>query len=148
MLIMRELHPYYTIEEICHWSTAYADDFHACRIVDSPQSFLDALTFFGRLSDALEQMGMTINTSKSKALIRLHGSKHRQVLDQHTSRTPHGHWLKIPSRHGSFHTVPIASEVGYLGTIVTYYNAVARTLDHRLTLSRVAFHRLKNLVDQ
>lgn len=142
VLIMLDLQTHYSLEELCDWLTVYADDFHAGRVISSPQTFLDSLLFFGRLLDALTHLGMSVNTTKSKVLIRLQGSKHRQILSQHTYRNAVGHWLMLPSHTGATHDIPIASDVSYLGIVISYHNATTRALTHRLKMARVAFARL------
>lgn len=138
MLIIGELTHHYELADLCDWLTVFADDFHAGRVITTPQDFHDSLQFLGRLLDTLAMMGMTVNLTKSKVLIRLQGSKHRQILNKHIARTAEGHLLIIPGYGGTTHTIPVASEVGYLGIIISYYNASARTLTHRLSMARVA----------
>ena len=121
----------------------YADDFRIGTLFYSEQELMLILTRFGIILDQLSLHGLHVNTSKSAILWTISGTSHRHVRHRLEHSTPQGPVMKIASADGSFFSIPVVQTTKYLGCMISYKHLESATLQHRLTLMKVAFSRLR-----
>ena len=120
----------------------YADDLIARWKIETSSDLQNCIHQISILLDTLEQVGMTVNLTKTVILVRLEGSKKKAVWKQHVDYVHNRPFLCVPCAKGIVR-IPIVQEHVYLGTKISYYNFEDRTLQHRLHISRVTFLRLR-----
>jgi hypothetical protein len=143
LLFMHDLMEHVTLEWIQQHLTIYADDFHigvAFESLDEFQSFLQVL---GILFSTLASLDMTINPSKSVAILEMRGAQCRAIRRQFVRRDSNGESLKIMIPDHETMYIPLHKSTKYLGVIISYTNFEDSSLRHRLTLMHVGFRRLQ-----
>ena len=130
--------------EVCrqtdeHWlyncNTLYADDGCMHEVVTSPEHFKQTLQRIGQTLDALDAAKLVINLEKTFALLRLVGTATAKTVKNHTMRTKHGVFLKIPRASGNFTLIKLVTQFQYLGATVSYYNFERATALARIKAS-------------
>ena len=123
--------------------TVYADDFHIGAVFTSYDEFRTLQKYLGIIFLALQNLDMQINPQKSVILFELRGTQGRR-LRRRFVRTDHaGECFKIEVPGDTTLHIPIQKSTKYLGVIISYTNFEDDSLKHRLTLMKVAFHRLR-----
>ena len=120
----------------------YADDYQVGGTFYSTADLTLLLRAFGVLLELLQEFSLCINTKKSVALLAVGGTSHRSARDQFVEKKQDQEQLRIPLPSGEFALIPIQSKTKYLGTVMTYKDCAHATLQHRLTLARIAHRRL------
>ena len=92
--------------------TVYADDTHVRWCIHSPDDLAQATKELGALMSTLEDMGMTLNSSKAKALLTLKGLKRQSCRRKWTIRKKNQLRLSF-ERNGKPREVPIVVSTEY-----------------------------------
>ena len=127
---------------LCNHLDIYADDMHVCGIFHNVGELNRLLQYFGIIIDALQDKGLQVNTTKSAILLCMGGTNFRPARSKIVTRDASGEWIKIPGRSEDFR-LPVVKQTKYLGTFMSYGHFEEATIQHRLTLSRLAFSRLR-----
>ena len=125
--------------------TLFADDLHASWEFSNEQELEMALVQLRVLIDMLLIIGIRVNMEKSVVQVHLRGTKaqtwkdkiFRQVNGKRHLR------LKATSNEGSILLLPVVKEHKYLGVLMSYGNAMDRTLGLRIQAANHAFIRLR-----
>ena len=125
--------------------TIYADDTHARWQIESPRSLDQAMFELGALMQTLEDMGMTLNDSKAKALLTLRGLKYQACRKKWSTRHKNRPLLKFVHGEAS-RSIPLVQHCEYLGAIISYDNYETRTVRHRLQKARTRYWQLQKLL--
>ena len=141
-MYLTDLSQYISWSWICEHLDVYADDIHVGALFYNRDDLSIIMRNFGIIMEVLQKKGMTINTSKSAVLLTMGGTSFRQLRKQLISGDSNGEKIKITGLTASF-DVPLVKQTKYLGTIVSYANMEQATLQHRVTLSKLAFARLR-----
>ena len=97
------------------------------------KNFTEVLDYnFGRLIDILERLGMTVNMSKSAAIIQWRGSFRPQATKAYVTQSQHETYLKIPKRHTLHYEIPLREHQDYLGISIGYKQVLQGTMQKRL----------------
>ena len=119
-----------------HWMrnncTFYADDGHACFVFRNHEELQRGLKFFGCLIDILERLGMTVNMSKSAAIIQWRGTLRTEATKAYVTKSQHETFLKIPKRQTSHYEIPLREHQDYLGISIGYKQMLRGTMKKRL----------------
>lgn len=98
---------------------------------------------FGTMLHLLESLGLTINETKSKALLHWTGRQVRIIKSHILTRKGHQTCLIIPKPDGTSYHLPLVKSTLYLGVQLTYGCSAAETMTTRIQAARTAFVRLK-----
>ena len=121
-----------TLEWIQKALAIYADDICAHFLYWGMEEFESNLYNVGRLFDILESFGVSVNFSKTAALIHCKAKFNSKYI----LRTKNGHYLRIPRRDGSCTELQLKSAHMYLGVMLTYKNSKQRTMARRIQAGR------------
>ena len=123
----------------------YADDtlFHA--VFDSIQGLRRAICQVETLLETLTKAGLNINDAKTQVLLKLSGSKAKQVLRELTDKKQGQAYLRVAALWRRRY-LPIRAKARYLGAQVSYESFEDDTVHHRLTAARAAFGRLRQIL--
>ena len=108
--------------------TFYADDGHACFVFHSWDELQRGLTYFGRLINILERLGMKVNITKSAAIIQWRGPDRAQANKAFVKQSQHGTTLRIPKEHHTQYEIPLREHQDYLGISVGYKQMLRGTM--------------------
>ena len=122
--------------------TLFADDLHIGVIFHDPEEFFEAIQTLGIVLDILEDLGMTINISKTAAQLKVAGTSFRKHVAQAVTRTTEGACLQIPRQKGNI-SVHLEQRSKYLGVQVSYGAFEEQTIAIRLSAGITAFRRLR-----
>ena len=123
----------------------YADDtlFHA--EFDSVQGLRVAIGRAEQLLECLTEAGLQINDEKTQVLLKLSGSKSKQILRDITE-------MRRGKRHLRIFTLwtqrmlPIVDKAKYLGAQLSYESFKDATAQHRVVAARAAYGRLRRIL--
>ena len=90
------------------------------------------LNFFGCLIDILERLGMTVNMSKSAAIMQWRGAFRTEATKAYVTKSQHETYLKIPKRQTSHYEIPLREHQDYLGISIGYKQMLRGTMKKRL----------------
>ena len=125
--------------------TLYADDTHCawdlCTIQDL-RFFVRSMTV---IFEVYRQQGMHINEDKSALIIRMGGTHGAAWLRQHTALIDGKKLFRLTYNMQTL-TVPIATQVKYLGIIVSYQDYEAKSVAHRLKAAGISRQRLAKVL--
>ena len=122
--------------------TLFADDLHIGVIFHSSEEFYETIQTLGTVLDILEDLGMTINLSKTAAQMKVAGTSFRKHVAQVVTRTTDGACIQIPRQKGSA-SVHLEQRTKYLGVLVSYGAFEEQTIATRLSAGITAFRRLR-----
>ncbi|CAL1163812.1 unnamed protein product [Cladocopium goreaui] len=97
----------------------------------------------GILFSLLHEFDMTLNPTKSIAILAMHGPKSRKVRTAWVQRDHRGEMLKIPITGKPHVLIPIKEKATYLGCIMSYQHFEDDTTWHRVKFANVGFMRLR-----
>ena len=125
--------------------TLYADDTHCawdlCTIQDL-RFFVRSMTV---IFEVYRQQGMHINEDKSALIIRMGGTHGAAWLRQHTAFIDGKKLFRLAHNMQTL-TIPIATQVKYLGIIVSYQDYEAKSVAHRLKAAGISRQRLAKVL--
>eukprot|EP00438_Fugacium_kawagutii_P008895 Skav215703 [mRNA] locus=scaffold2573:50033:55816:- [translate_table: standard] len=122
--------------------TLFADDIQLCGLFTTPAELHKIVRAMGRLLDLLTQLGLTINPSKSVALITWTGPMVGKAQKQYMHRQGTHMFLQIPRVDGTFTPIEVHPHATYLGIRIGYHQMEDMTLQFRLKAGWAAFKRL------
>ena len=125
--------------------TYYADDFHFAWELSCARDLRQACQLLPRLLADLEHMGMNVSLNKSVALLAIKGTEAEKLLKEFTMIRQGVRVLRVRHAAGLF-TLPLRRVHDYLGVKIGYATFELATVQHRMTLSWTAFHRLHSLL--
>eukprot|EP00435_Cladocopium_sp_Y103_P022243 s4358_g5.t1 len=123
--------------------TAFADDFHIGGQFSCEAELRLLLTNIGHVLDALEDLHLIIQCSKSHMIFGLSGTSHRHVLRDLLRHDPDGHTFALLRPKGTTSYFPVVKHAKYLGVVVGYGPFESLTMQHRIRAGKLAFHRLR-----
>ena len=95
--------------------------------------------------EVLTEVGMTVNPTKSKIVLRLVGPRARAWIKQHVRRTDQGKVVNLSTPHAPLR-LPKVSSVIYLGVEASLHGFEPQTCRYRLRMCGAARHRLLRLL--
>ena len=125
-----------------HTPTIFADDCWAHWLLKSSDDLQRALRELQILLCTLEDYKMRINFSKTAILLKLVGKQAQHALRAHT-RLKQGLPHLVVSVNGCTQLIPIKTEHEYLGSKVSYHQAAAKNLEHRLQAGQLRYHSIQ-----
>ena len=130
-------------DTVCKLLTIFADDYLVADSFSSIVEFESLLEIVTVLFRVLAAFGMLVSDSKSKAVLTLRGSLANTVRRRFVrpASDGEGNVLRIHTSSGPL-CIPLVDSFVYLGTVISYGNFEAQTLDHRLAKGEAAYHRL------
>ncbi|CAE7238879.1 CFDP2 [Symbiodinium sp. CCMP2456] len=132
---------------LLHWHhlTLYADDWHISCLFHSYPAFDKFVQCLGVVLSTLKQHGMIVNADKAAVIITMQGARRKKAVAEFTRMHKDQRHLKVRST-GQDVLLPMVSETVYLGTIISYRNFRASTLEHRLTKCKATQSRLRKIL--
>ena len=94
----------------------------------------------------LEEFGMTVNASKSSLLIQLRGHAGRRWLKARTRAVDGRPHLVAKTPQGLIKTIPMVSQITYLGVILSFGNFERATIKHRIKCAENQRRRLQKVL--
>ena len=128
---------------VCQILTLFADDFHGQWTFYSLAELEEALDVLALLFSTLHKFGMTVNASKSKAIMAVAGTQASQIkkkIVRVIENCPH---LKVNDK-GLL--IPLVDSFVYLGVKASYKGFEDDTLHHRLAKGKANYWRLAKLL--
>ena len=125
--------------------TIYADDTHARWQIANPQHLDQAISELGAVMQMLEDMGMTMNDSKAKALLTLRGLKQQTCRKKWITRHKDRPLLRFV-RNAACRSIPLVQHCEHLGAIISYDHFETRTVRHRMQKARARYWQLQKLL--
>ena len=122
----------------------YADDFLMCWIFRSRADFHHALSSIPVFLAALRTFGLTINLSKTAALIRMAHPQGQVELRKHVVSNHKGTFLSLFGPQTEL--VPLVKQHKYLGCIISLFDFEVLTIRHRIEVGRNQFSRLRKIL--
>ena len=123
----------------------YADDYHASLIFDSAHKLETGLSHIGALFKVLGRLRMTINHSKSKAILTCRGKGAESLKRKFIRHTKQGRALRVHYAQEAI-DIPLVDQFVYLGAVVSYGPFEDQTLEHRLQIGRANFWRVHKIL--
>ena len=123
--------------------TLYADDIHIGVTFTSLEELCQLQQYLGLIFHTLHRMKLQINPNKSVAIFELRGSQGRRLRQRFVRADSTGESFKIEVPGEGLQYIPIHKSTKYLGIVISYHQFEDDSLKHRLTLMKVAFHRLR-----
>ena len=123
--------------------TLYADDIHVGCLFHNAAEFHCALTNFGHVLDALEELQLSLSYSKSFVIFQHAGTNSRAPMKGTFTRSAEGMKIHIPRGNGDRTLLPVRAKGKYLGVIMSYSAFEQQTWQHRKAAAWCAFSRLK-----
>ena len=125
----------------------YADDLLAMWCVNHRSQVIQSIKQIGIVLDILDDLGMTVNLTKSVVLLRLSGRQSQSLKKKLLVKTKTGCCIRVPRANG--HTlIPVVMQHTYLGIKIGYHQFEDQTLKYRLQIGRTAFVRLRPWLTQ
>ena len=121
--------------------TLFADDSHLSWLVRSAEDLEFVCTCTRRTIELFQSVGMQINVSKSRIVLRVRGSRAKRWLRLHEQRTAQGPVVSVGTPQRPIH-LPRARTMIYLGIVASYENFELQTCRHRLAIAMQTKHRL------
>ena len=121
--------------------TLFADDSHLSWLVRSIEDLEFVCTCTRRTTELFQSVGMQINVSKSRIVLRVRGSRAKRWLHLHEQRTAQGPVVSVGTPQRPIH-LPRARTMVYLGIVASYQNFELQTCRHRLAIAMQTKHRL------
>lgn len=118
-------------------ATIFADDIHLAYHFSIEVELHAILSSFGIMLSLLETRGLTVNESKSKALIMWTGSQVRRIKSRLLTHRGSQLCLIIPKPNGEQYLMPVVKSTIYLGIILTYGNGAVDTMNTRIRAARL-----------
>ena len=125
--------------------TGYADDYLMTWELRRRADFINACSQVERILSDLANAGMHVSTYKTVILMALRGKEADRLLATHTTRHKRVRCLQV-GVPGKLIRLPIKTTHGYLGIRVGYGSFERASVNHRLSQSWVAFHRLHSFL--
>eukprot|EP00439_Symbiodinium_sp_Y106_P074449 s3080_g14.t1 len=122
----------------------YADDFLMYWIFRSRADFHLALSSIPVFLAALRAFGLTINLSKTAALIRMAHPQGQVELRKHVVSNHKGTFLSLFGPQTEL--VPLVKQHKYLGCIISLFDFEVLTIRHRIEVGRNQFSRLRKIL--
>ena len=141
-LLMRDLSSHIDPEWLRQCTNLYADDLQTGDLFYDEQELRRILRYFAIILDMLSSYGFQINAAKSQILLTMTGSSSQRVRQQLLVRRNGVDMLQVENEQHSF-CIPIATSAKYLGAVISYSNFEDSTVQHRIKLAEIAFHRLR-----
>ena len=136
LAILKELTRKIPADWIKNNLTLFADDTCAHCIFTSISTLQEHLKYIGILFDTLEEFGMTVNVSKTAAILKGMGSALNKANRLVVKRTPQGSFLMIPRQGGMKTPIRLKSSHLYLGIIISYHNYERLSMDSRIAAAK------------
>ena len=143
VLMLLKMQAYLPLAWIQDHLSIYADDCHVGGTFRNIQEFEFLLHAIGILFSLLHEFDMTLNPTKSIAILAMHGPKSRKVRTAWVQRDHRGEMLKIPITGKPHVLIPIKEKATYLGCIMSYQHFEDDTTWHRVKFANVGFMRLR-----
>ena len=121
----------------------FADDFQVGCVFRSCDEFYFCLKNLGIILHKLQQMGLTINLSKSAVQLVMAGTSFRRTWNAVRHKEGDATWIVIPLPDGAQVSIPLVTQIKYLGIILSYGAFEDQTVTHRVHLAKHAFSRLR-----
>ena len=90
----------------------------------------------------LARLGLQVQHKKTQLIVAYKGRQARQWWKANTATTSEGRFLLIPQSQGKALRLPIVSQLTYLGIVLSYTDAAAATVEHRLQVAEAQRARL------
>ena len=120
----------------------YADDCQMGDVFRSTTELQALLDNINKTLMLLQRFDLSINANKCTALLAIGGTSFRQVRADLVLRKDGAEWLRFGTADQPI-WIPLGKSTKYLGCVITYSNFEDATIQHRLQLTKIAFHRLK-----
>ena len=121
----------------------FADDFQVGCVFRSCDEFYLCLKNLGIILHKIQQMGLTINLSKSAVQLVMAGTSFRRTWNAVRHKEGDATWIVIPLPDGAQVSIPLVTQIKYLGIILSYGAFEDQTVTHRVHLAKHAFSRLR-----
>ena len=128
---------------VCQILTLFADDFHGQWTFYSLAELEEALDVLALLFSTLHKFGMTVNASKSKAIMAVAGTQASQIKKKFVRVIENCPHLKVNDK-GLL--IPLVDSFVYLGVKASYKGFEDDTLQHRLAKGKANYWRLAKLL--
>ena len=122
--------------------TLYADDFLLQCQITCEQDLWDHLHFVGILFDILDTTGLSMNLTKTVALLQIAGKKFKKLQSRVLVEQAHQWFLLVPRSNGNATKIKLVADLKYLGCKLSYGNFEKLTLEHRVAAGLQANRRL------
>jgi len=142
-IFLRQLSSAVSMEWILNCLSIYADDFHIGCIFRNLDEMKVALHSIGQVLQMLTEFDLSVNPSKSVAIVSTSGTNWRKHRAKIVQQDHAGEKLQIPMPDGSLVFFPMQTQTKYLGCILGYGNFADKTTHHRVALAKVGFARLR-----
>ncbi|CAE7475662.1 unnamed protein product [Symbiodinium sp. CCMP2592] len=100
--------------------TLFADDHHLAFEFNTEQELYQAIDDINKVISILSEMGMLINPTKAKAILRIQGTKRCDLRKKLTRKVQNE--LRLVLGSGPQDYIPIVDKVEYLGAVIAYDN--------------------------
>ena len=125
--------------------TLFADDHHLAFEFNTEQELYQAIDDVNKVISILSEMGMLINPTKAKAILRIQGTKRCDLRKKITRKVQNE--LRLVLGSGPQNYIPIVDKVEYLGAVIAYDNAAGLTLKHRTAKARHRFWAMAGILN-
>ncbi|CAE7370346.1 unnamed protein product, partial [Symbiodinium sp. CCMP2456] len=122
--------------------SVYADDKHGFWQIHGPNDLHKARQELGLLIQVITQLGMTVNSAKSRVVIALKGSAHLRLLKQITKQWNGHKCLMVPYGDNALY-IPVNDTLEFLGMKLSYGKFEVQAAQHRVQQAQLAFGQLK-----
>ena len=131
-----------TVGHLIHRLICFADDLLLRWKIETGHQVSQALSEIGKALDVLEHFKLIFNPKKTVMLVRLEGSQAAKVSKQFLVKSNEGLFARVPRAQG--HTlIPVVHAHTYLGCKLSYHNFEQLTINHRVSIGKAAFYRLR-----
>ena len=125
--------------------TIFADDWLLQFLIRSTRDLAKLGPYVRAAFDVLSEVGMTVNPSKSKIVLRVIGSQAKAWLKQHVRRSDKGPVVSLGLPHKPLH-LPRVTSITYLGVEASLTSFEMQTCRLRLKMCMAVKHRLVRLL--
>ncbi|CAE7607346.1 unnamed protein product [Symbiodinium natans] len=122
--------------------TVFADDFLLQETFSSFPELQKVLLRIEALFQSLEDVGLEVNPTKSKALLMVQGTQQSIFRKKHTMRKEKQLHIVLPSGH----KIPIHHKLTYLGVQLSYGSYKDQTVDYRIAQAQGKFELLRHIL--
>ena len=122
--------------------TVFADDFLLQETFSSFPELQKVLLRLEALFQSLEDVGLEVNPTKSKALLMVQGTQQSIFRKKHTMRKEKQLHIVLPSGH----KIPIHHKLTYLGVQLSYGSYKDQTVDYRIAQAQGKFELLRHIL--